>query len=411
MKGKRALPIVLALVVLAYFVGAAFFVSVTTLPHIALAISDQKELAVSMAAEYSSGDFDGSGVAKHKKVIIYSADGTMLQYFDPFSSIPYYCEAETNAYLASGKRELAAKPVVVVESAEGDFNDRIDIVAYTAIPLPENDRNAATLVILTDLISDIFFIQNSFLGFNCVFFSFLICGIILYAKQKGINRLRQNYIDNITHELKTPIASIKALTTALNDHDLDTDKRNEYYGIILAEAGRQEHMVQNILELSRIQSKGVSFKKSAVSAHDILAPVCQRYSSLCDDLDLEWAGPDDYSSLPALRTNPDCVRRVMDILLGNALRYTSDGGVIGLSVTESSGHITICVSDTGSGIPADEQKFVFQRFYRGSNSYLKGGNGLGLAIAKEITDGLGEKIWVESNRGQGSKFYFTVRKK
>ena len=87
MKGKRSLPIVLLLVFLAYFVGAAFFISVTTLPHIALAIASQKELTLSLAEEYATGEFDGSQLANHKKLIIYSAEGEMLEYCVLYSSL------------------------------------------------------------------------------------------------------------------------------------------------------------------------------------------------------------------------------------------------------------------------------------------------------------------------------------
>ena len=222
------------------------------------------------------------------------------------------------------------------------------------------------------------------------------------AKQK------QNYIDNITHELKTPIASIKALTATLNDHEMDPDTRSEYYGLILAEASRQEHMVQNILDLSRIQSRDISLKKSAIGAEELFDPVCIRYSSLCDDLDISWKPPNNLKELPRLHTNADCIHRILDALLGNALRYTDENGLIEMSIVEEGRHITVCISDNGNGIAAEDFPHIFERFFRGSNSYVKGGNGLGLAIAKEIADGLGEKIWAERNLTQGSKFYFTI---
>ncbi len=408
MRKKYKLPFVALCVALVYILGALLFGAMTTLPHVALAVADQKDLSAELTSAYADGTFSEDMVSKHKKVIIYSNDGDMLESYDPYGYIPYFCESHTEKYIASGADSIIARSLVVVEATKGDFDARYDIVAYTAEPIFVNGERIGTFVLLTDLISDIFFIENSFLGFNCVFFSFLICGIVLYFKQKSMARLRQNYIDNITHDLKTPIASIKALTTALNDHDMSADERSEYYGLILAEAGRQEHMVQNILELSRIQAKGISFKKITVSAETVLQPICERYSSLCDDLDMQWNEPEDLASLPTLHTNTDCIQRILDLLLANALRYTKS--LVTMRIADNARHITVCISDNGSGIPANEVKHVFERFYRGSNSYVKGGNGLGLAIAKELADGIGERIWVESRVGEGSSFYLTISK-
>ena len=410
MKKKLKWPFAVLCIILAYALGAFVFISVTTLPHVALALDAQSDYAVNMAEAVAADSFDTDSVGKNRKVMIYSQDGKIISEHDPFVSIDYSCQHETDKFFASGAAEAVSKPMYVIESNKGSFADRVDIIIYAAQPIVRDGKPHGALVLIADLVSDVFFVQNSFLGFNCVFFSFLICGVFILRKQRVMARQKQNYIDNITHELKTPIASIKALTAALNDHEMDPDTRSEYYGLILAEASRQEHMVQNILELSRIQSRDISLKKSAIGAEELFAPVCIRYSSLCDDLDISWKSPDNLKELPLLHTNADCIHRILDALLGNALRYTDENGLIEMSIAEEGRHITVCISDNGSGIGAEDLPHVFERFFRGSNSYVKGGNGLGLAIAKEIADGLGEKIWAERDLAQGSKFYFTVSK-
>jgi len=410
MKKKLRWPYVIIAAIAIYAFGALFFISVTTLPHISLALNAQKEAAATMAEQFSSGTLDAETVGKNRKVIVYSANKELIAEYELFNSVGYSCEKETLRYFESGSFEVYAKPMIIIESNTGSLADRIDVIIYVAQPLISDGEKDGTLVLLADLISDVFFIENSFIGFNCVFFSFLICAIILVRKQRVLAKQKQNYIDNITHELKTPIASIKALTSALNDHEMDADTRNEYYGLILAEASRQEHMVQNILELSRIQSRDTNFKKSTVDARDVFLPICKRYSSLCDDLDIVWKEPNNLEILPALHTNTDCVQRILDLLLGNALRYTDENGLIELSISEAGKQLTVCISDNGNGISPEELDHIFERFFRGSNSYLKGGNGLGLAIAKELAGGLGEKIWAESKLGSGSKFYFTISK-
>lgn len=400
------------LTLIAYLTSLAVFISLATTPHITLAVEDQRELASQLIAEYPISEDYEIQLAANTKVIIYDSDGSIVfEKFHKYSPILYRCEAATEAYMTSDMLSPENTVLIIEESQTGSLSDRIDLVSYYAEAVITDGKVVGIIVILKDLVSDVFFISSSFFAFTLVYIAFLIGGIFLLHKQRAMNRFRQNYIDNITHELKTPITTIKALISTLNDHDTDQKTRSEYYGLIMMEASRQEHMVQNILELSRIQGKRVSFKKSAVAADELFRPICERYASLCDDLDIEWNVSEKLKSIPTLHTNAECIQKILDILLGNSLRFTSERGKIWLDAEEHSSHITVCVRDNGTGITKAELPYVFDRFYRGENSYPKGGNGLGLAIAKELINGLGEKIGVESEAGYGSTFYFTISKK
>ena len=220
--------------------------------------------------------------------------------------------------------------------------------------------------------------------------------------------MQRNYIANVTHALKSPIAAVKTLTKTLCDvGDLDTTRQRVYYGMILQEMNQQSHMVQEILELSRLQSRE-RVKKTAVPAAEVLAPVGEKYAMLCDCAGIVFLPPPEPEALPMLWTNAAAVRQILECLLDNALKYVSPGGTIRLEAEAGRTQLTFCVRDDGCGIAAEDLPHVFERFYRCAGS--RGGSGLGLAIAREAADPLRERLWAESEPGGGSAFYLTVKK-
>lgn len=235
--------------------------------------------------------------------------------------------------------------------------------------------------------------------------------IVTYVRKKQkLEQVQQNYIANVTHALKSPIASVKTLTETLCDvENLDINKQRTYYGMILQEMNQQSHMVQEILELSKLQSRERDFTRTCVSASEIFAPIQEKYSMLCDCAHISFHVSNVISELPPLYTNASCVGQVLEILLENALKYTHDGCKIEVDAAVSKNQVIFCVCDNGAGIPEEDLPHVFERFYRCSRN--KSGSGLGLAIAREIAAGLKEKLWVESEVGKGSVFFFTVRLK
>jgi len=229
-------------------------------------------------------------------------------------------------------------------------------------------------------------------------------------KKRKLDQIQQNYIANVTHALKAPIASVKTLTETLCDvENLDATKQRIYYGIILQEMNQQSHMVQEILELSKLQSRERDFTKAYVSAAEAFAPIFEKYSMLCDCAHISFRVSAALSQLPSLYTNASCVGQVLEILLENALKYTDDGGSIEVDAVGVRGQAVFSIHDDGTGISEEDLPHVFERFYKCSRS--KSGSGLGLAIAKEIIAGLKEKIWVESELGTGTAFFFSVRLK
>lgn len=235
---------------------------------------------------------------------------------------------------------------------------------------------------------------------------FIISSIL---KQKELEEERQIYVDNFTHALKTPVASVKVLAEALCDGVItDPLKQQMYYGLILSETTKQSKMIQQILELSKLQSGQTDMNRSKVAADELFGQILEKNIKLADLLEINIHVDNEICHLPALMTNKNGISEIMQILLDNAFKYLTDGCNLWIEAERADRNVVICVKDDGNGISAEDLPHIFERFYRGKNSASSESSGLGLAIAKEIADRLGERIWVESTEGQGSAFYFTI---
>lgn len=242
-----------------------------------------------------------------------------------------------------------------------------------------------------------------------IFLAFAVFIAVYLRMQRKYETMRSKYIDNITHELKSPIASIRALAEALTDRPLQTEsQRNSYYGMIIGEANRQEKMIMNVLKLSKLQSSPETLLKQRVDAAEIFDPIREKHGAMCEMLGIDFQVAENVLTLPALSTNPQTVIQVLEIILSNARKFVPEDGRISISATVQRRNVTICVSDNGVGIPKEEQSYVFERFYKGSQRSNDLGSGLGLAIAKESLTALGEKIWLTSEENRGTSIFFTI---
>ena len=235
--------------------------------------------------------------------------------------------------------------------------------------------------------------------------------LLVTRYKKNIGTLKRTLISNVNHELKTPITSIKAMAEALYDGlEKDPEKQHEYLGIIISETDRMEQLVLDMQALQKLQSQHIVFEKHKSTIDEILPPLIDRYKMLCMDLKLNFNIDIDLDRIPKLFTAPDKMITVFDILLNNATKYTPEGGTITLSCEIKEKKIVFCVSDNGIGIAREDQDRIFERFYRADKSRHTTGSGLGLAIAYNTLKGLHEDIWVKSEQGLGSSFYFTVNR-
>ena len=232
------------------------------------------------------------------------------------------------------------------------------------------------------------------------------------TREKEIARMKTDFVSNVSHELKTPLASIKAYTEMLMDDEAPDDKtRREFYEIIAGESDRLHRLIENILNISRLESGVVKVVKEPISlpevakaALDVALPQARAKS-----IELtEHLAPVYYE----VEADRDMIYQAILNLLSNAIKYTPDGGQVKLSVTaDERRQVAVCeVQDTGRGIPADDLPHIFDKFYRvRANCKMAKGTGLGLTLVKHIVETAHEgKLSVVSEPGKGSCFSFEL---
>lgn len=327
-------------------------------------------------------------------------------------------------------------PVVLYESQNSDMY-RYHVQQYAAIfkshrslyhitwlldPLNFIAISVEPVFVDTELIGSVYATRTihylpSVIGAFTIFYSILYIVILLYLRLQRktnarISDIYDKYIANISHELKTPIASIQAITSTLCEglvEDEATQKR--YYGIIDRESKRLEQSVLDIIALSKLQDHQVDVHKRQTSMAEILPSIKDRYESFCECVDIQFSIADSMWELSDLYTNPERIIQLMQILIDNAIKFSSEGDTISISATYTEKQATVCIADTGCGMDEETISHMFERFYRGKNTEKKQGSGLGLAIAQELTKALNEKIRAESIFGVGTKFFFTISRK
>ena len=222
---------------------------------------------------------------------------------------------------------------------------------------------------------------------------------------RRLETVRRDFVANASHELRTPLTVISGFAETLLDESLPNDQRRQFAETVLANAQRMQRIVDDLLDLSRIESGG--WKPNPVRgdvrglAEEALATGAQRRTSPAVDLRLEIA-PDATS----VWADPTALRQVLANLVDNAVRHTSEGAVTVFS-QRTPGGVAIGVRDTGIGIPADHLPRIFERFYRvdTGRSRAEGGTGLGLAIVKHLVEGHSGRVRAESTVGRGTTIW------
>lgn len=223
-----------------------------------------------------------------------------------------------------------------------------------------------------------------------------------------LEQTRRDYVANVSHELRTPLTAMRALIEPLRDGLVKTEEqRQQIYDVVLRETMRLSRLVNDMLELSRLQSGTASLSRSVFAPLPLFNLIHETYSAYAEDYQQTFVYdvPED---LPSVWGNPDRTQQVLIVLLDNAFKYTPEGGVVTLSACAEGDVVRVRVRDTGVGIPAADLPHVFDRFYKVDKSHHSKGTGLGLAIAYEIMKHLGEEMSVTSAPGQGSCFTFTL---
>jgi len=230
------------------------------------------------------------------------------------------------------------------------------------------------------------------------------------SELRRLERVRRDFVANVSHELKTPLTAIQGFAETLLAGALDdAQNRRRFLEIIRDHAMRLGRMTDELLKLAAIEAGQLAPHLRAVSLPDVLEPCVElaEIQARARGLRLDVEVP---ANLPAVRGDAGQLQEVLQNLLDNAVQYTPPGGRILVRALARDHEMEIVVSDTGIGIPHAEQPRIFERFYRvdPARSRDAGGTGLGLAIAKHIVEAHGGRIWVESQVGQGSHFHVVL---
>ena len=228
-----------------------------------------------------------------------------------------------------------------------------------------------------------------------------------------LQTVRRDFISNISHELRTPLAAIRAIVETLQDGALEEPEVAQRF-LLRAEGelDTMTQMVEELLELARIESGEVPLRMTATCIRELVSAPLERLAPLAqrEGITLVVDIPDD---LPPVLADAERMQRVVSNLLHNAIKFTQAGGSIQLSaylerLPETA--VVIQVQDTGIGIPRQDQERIFERFYKSDRARTRhaGGTGLGLAIAKHMVEAHGGHIWMSSREGKGSTFFFTI---
>lgn len=228
------------------------------------------------------------------------------------------------------------------------------------------------------------------------------------TRLRKLETVRQDFISNVSHELRTPLAAVKSLSETLQEGALeDPPAARHFLSMMDKEIDAMAQIVQELLELSRIESGRAPLQKRAATLCEIIQPAVDRMrlQATRAGLTLDCTCPED---LPAIQADVDRIQQVLMNLLHNAVKFTPPGGRIDVDATQTESMIRIEIRDTGVGIPETDLPRIFERFYKADRARSGGGTGLGLSIARHIVEAHGGKIWAESQPGSGSSFFFTL---
>lgn len=230
------------------------------------------------------------------------------------------------------------------------------------------------------------------------------------TESERLERTRRDYVANVSHELRTPLTAMRGLIEPLRDGMVKSDEtRMRYYDILLRETLRLSRLIDDLMELSRLQSGKLSLEVKHVALSAIIEDLADKYTGAAREKNQTFRLLVDPAQCPDVLTNADRVEQVLVILLDNAMKYTPEGGEISLDVRTEEDRAVVSVSDTGIGIAEADLPYVFDRFYKADKSRTgSSGSGLGLSIAREILQGMGERIYVTSEPGKGSTFSITL---
>jgi two-component system phosphate regulon sensor histidine kinase PhoR len=253
--------------------------------------------------------------------------------------------------------------------------------------------------------------ERTYLNFGLILFIdflFLIGTYFVFKSFKTellLAKMRSDFISNVSHEIRTPLAILSVYTETILLERYKPEKLKEYHQIIFQETTRLTGIVNKILNFSKIEEKKYQYNFTSLSLNELLEAVLERFNyhlkntGFTVDVKLN-------KEIPNIRGDKEALNEVITNLIDNAIKYSEDDKSLGIETRLENNQVILLISDKGIGIPEEQQKYIFDKFYRGSETEVHNikGSGLGLAIVKHIIEGHNGKIVVDSTSGKGSTF-------
>lgn len=229
------------------------------------------------------------------------------------------------------------------------------------------------------------------------------------AELEGIETLRTDFISNVSHELKTPLAVIKNYAVMLRKTELSEEKRMEYAKAVSDASDRLSDLITNILKLNKLENQQIYPNVKTFNLGEQLCGCLLKFENIWEQKGIEIET--DIEEDVYTESDAELLELVWNNLFSNAIKFTERGGRISLKLFSQGDRAVVQVTDTGCGISPEVGKHIFEKFYQGDTSHAQRGNGLGLALVKRVTDIIGGEVSVNSEIGKGSTFTVKLGRK
>jgi len=233
----------------------------------------------------------------------------------------------------------------------------------------------------------------------------------LNARLAELDKARSQFIRLVTHELRAPVAAIQSYLKLILEGYVPPERQLEIIAKSERRALEQLALISDLLDLARLQEGKRKQAVELVDVADVLDGVAELMQTRAEDKDLLFSVQVE-DNVPRVRANPEHVKQLWTNLISNAIKYTEPGGIVVVSLSQNPKYVVGAVRDTGIGMTPEQMLHVFDEFYRTEEAKAmeRQGTGLGLAIAKRTAESYGGRVWVESEKGKGSKFSFALPK-